>query len=70
MQDDRKRSWADYCRSMAEMSYALAEWCEDAEMSAGYIALAAKWVNLGLEGPPDGQAAALAGMEPANRLVA
>jgi hypothetical protein len=37
---------------MAEATYALADWCEDTEMLAAYLDLAARWVRMAEEPPP------------------
>jgi hypothetical protein len=35
--------WREHCLQMAYSTEALAEWCDDAEMSRAYRDLAAKW---------------------------
>ena len=52
MDGDRKRRWVAHCHRMAEATYAIADWCEDAEMMGAYLALAAKWVKIASAGPP------------------
>ena len=49
---DRKGRWVAHCHRMAEATYAIADWCEDAEMMGAYISLAAKWMRIAAEGPP------------------
>lgn len=46
--------WAAHCHRMAEATYAIADWCEDTEMMAAYLALAAQWVQIAAKGPPPG----------------
>ena len=72
MSDQRKPHWAAYCRQMAEMTYAIADQCEDAELLKAYLALGARWVNLGIDGPRADatQRLDLARIEPANLLAA
>ena len=53
MDGDRKSRWVAHCHRMAEATYAIADWCEDAQMMGAYLALAAKWVQMAAEGPPD-----------------
>lgn len=35
--------WREHCLQMAYSTEALAEWCDDAEMTRAYRDLAAKW---------------------------
>lgn len=42
--------WVAHCHRMAEASYALADWCEDPEMMADYIRLAARWMDFAASG--------------------
>jgi hypothetical protein len=35
--------WREHCLQMAYSTEAMADWCDDAEMSSAYLALAAKW---------------------------
>ena len=53
MHDDRKARWTAHCHRMAEATYAIADWCEDAEMMAAYLELAAEWIRLAERTPPD-----------------
>lgn len=52
MSDDRERRWIAHCHRMAEASYALADWCEDADMMANYIKLGGLWIELAASTPP------------------
>jgi hypothetical protein len=52
MDDERQASWRTHCLEMAEATHALADRCEDPQMIGGYIALAARWINLSAEPPP------------------
>jgi hypothetical protein len=70
MSDQRNRLWAAYCRQMAEMTYKLADWCDDAELMQAYIALGARWVNRGIDGPKREGELDLATTETANLLAA
>jgi hypothetical protein len=57
--DARRRLWAAHCHRLAEMTYAIADWCEDPEMMSAYVALGARWIALAADGPHDGDAAAM-----------
>lgn len=46
MDNEQKRRWTAHCRRMAEATYALADWCDDPQMMASYVALGAKWVQM------------------------
>jgi hypothetical protein len=50
-EDERRRRWSAHCHRMAEATYALADWCEDAEMLAAYLDLAARWIRMAEEPP-------------------
>jgi hypothetical protein len=51
-ENERQRRWVAHCRRMAEATYALADWCEDAAMLAAYLDLAARWIRMAEEPPP------------------
>lgn len=53
MDDDRKLRWAAHCHRMAEATHAIADWCEDRQMMAAYLELAARWIRLAEHAPPD-----------------
>jgi hypothetical protein len=36
-------AWRDHCLQMAHATEALAHWCDEAEMAAAYLRLAATW---------------------------
>ena len=59
MDDERQRSWRAHCLRMAEATHALADECDEPEMIAGYVALAARWINLSAQRPawPQGNGA-------------
>ena len=52
LQDEQKRRWIAHCERMAEATYALADWCEEPDMLAAYVALGARWVRMAELGPP------------------
>jgi len=54
LDDERQRRWVLHCERMAEATHALADWCEDADMLATYLELAAKWMRMAAEGSPSG----------------
>ncbi len=55
IEDERQRRWTAHCHRMADATQAIADWCEDVEMMRTYIELAAKWLNLAKQPPPQGR---------------
>jgi len=51
MDEERKQRWVAHCHRLAEMTYAIADWCEDPEMMTSYVALGGRWVQIAAEGP-------------------
>jgi hypothetical protein len=46
MDKDLERCRIEHCLAMARATYAIADWCEDPDMLARYIDLAARWLRL------------------------
>ena len=53
MDTERMSRWTAHGHRMAEAIYAIADGCEDAEMMGAYLALAARWLQIAADGPPD-----------------
>ena len=46
MDKDLERRRIEHCHAMANATYAIADWCEDPDMLATYLELAAKWLRM------------------------
>jgi len=46
MDEALQRRWKAHCERMAEATHALADWCDDPGMMAGYLELAARWIAM------------------------
>lgn len=53
MDGEQQRRWTAHCHRMAEATQAVADWCEDREMMGAYLDLAARWINMASQPPPD-----------------